>query len=486
MRKFIGRSNQKIVFEEGATTTLIVAFFLIVITTGLLLSLQQSGAKRALITHQSNRTRAYYLAEAGLRIAVARLNSGLNSNVDGNAAALEKASVTSIDPGSATLTEATETFSEFLQVITENSAKFTEYGTTDIDQDGFLPNFAAGKTFKEQLESFRLEADGTFRIRVSFPNGDKSAVLIRCYAVYRGEVRILNASAHSSGKINLFEAGFGVFGGDGGVTAGGQIIDSYRSSVGYPPSDPNNIGKVTIASNTTIDIKGNSLDLQGFLGSALGPDAISASDQYEAAILVDKLPALDLPDLNKSVPATNNNAAISDFSSNLNSGNFSLGSKKEASIGSGFTDAENPAKLVANDLQVKGTLKIEGQVELYVSSISMGAQSKIEIAPGGSLKIYLTGAAKLNGGGLVNTGGIPADLQIFSNSTEEIKVNGGLQYHGVLYAPNAELTATVNFNGSLEFHFDLDLGEAIEIEADSSSDVSLTASHELTFDPTAN
>lgn len=486
--------------ERGTTTTIVVAFFLVFVTTGLVLSLEQTEAKRRIVTHQSNRTKALYLAEGGLRLALARINSKLIPNVDGRAGDLETANVSAINPNDPGLKVPTETFGEFLNVLEENSAAALAYGATDVDGDGFFPNFAVGSTFKEQLENFKKEPNGTFRVRVVFPNNNSSVALIRCYAVYGGVVRIMSASGHSQGTTNLFEAGIGVFaGGSGdstGVRAGGQIIDSYRSSKGYPPNDPEDIAKVTVGSNTTIDLKGNNLDLQGFLGSALGPSAITAADKYQSSVLIDKLPEITLPDLNKTPPSVNDNLS-GGFGSNTGSSDFSVGSKKTATLGTGFTDPDQPAQLVAQDLDLKGTVRVEGHVEIYVDSLDMGAQSKLEIAPGGSVKIYITGSAKLNGGGLINEGQIPADFQVFSNSTQEIRVNGGLEMYGVLYAPNAKINAlgdavvyggiaadSLKFSGSLEFHFDLDLGSKISVESQTNSDLDLTASHEVTGDPT--
>ncbi|MDF1664032.1 MAG: hypothetical protein P1V97_19845, partial [Planctomycetota bacterium] len=233
-----------------------------------------------------------------------------------------------------------------------------------------------------------------------------------------------------------------------------------------------------------------------FLGSALGPTAISAADRYQSSVLVDKLPEITLPDLNKTPPSSNDNATAG-FGSNTGNSDFSVGNKKTVTLGSGFNDPEKPAQLVAKDLNLKGTVRVEGHVEIYVDSIGMGSQSKLEIAPGGSVKMYITGGAKLNGGGLINEGQVPANFQVFSNSTQEIRVNGGLNMYGVLYAPNATVTALGNaeifggiaadslkFNGSLQFHFDLDLGSKIAVESQTNSDLDLTASHEITGDPT--
>lgn len=486
--------------ESGATTTIVVALFLVFITTGLLLSLEQTQSKKRIISHQTARTKALYLAEGGLRLALARVNSGLNANVDGLAQNLEGANSSAINPTSSSLKEPTETFGEFLTVLEDNSPQALAYGASDVDGDDFFPNFAAGATFKEQLENFKKEPSGTFRVRIFFPNDNKSVALIRCYAVYNGVVRIMSAAGHSQGTTNLFEAGIGLFaGGSGdssGVRAGGQIIDSYRSSKGYPPTDPEDIAKVTVGSNTTIDLKGNNLDLQGFLGSALGPDAISAADRYQSSVLVDKLPEITLPDLNKTPPETNDNATAG-FAGNDGNSDVSIRSRDTKTLGAGFSDPDNPAQLVAKDLDLKGTVLVTGHVEIYVDSLRMGAQSKIQIAEGGSVKLYITGGSTLNGGGLINEGQIPADFQVFSNSDQEIRVNGGLNMHGVLYAPNAKINAlgdaviyggvaadSLKFAGSLEFHFDLDLGNKVAVESQTNSDLDLTASHEIVGDPT--
>jgi len=107
-------------------------------------------------------------------------------------------------------------------------------------------------------------------------------------------------------------------------------------------------------------------------------------------------------------------------------------------------------------------LTIEGDVTLVITAapgsdaISMTGQSSIEIAPGGSLKIYTEGNIDIAGNGVANggttlaTANQPINFQVWGtspNTTQTISLAGNGVLSGIVYAPNA--TVTINGNGDV-------------------------------------
>ena len=113
----------------------------------------------------------------------------------------------------------------------------------------------------------------------------------------------------------------------------------------------------------------------------------------------------------------------------------------------------------------------------------------IDIAPTGSLEVYVGGNIKASGNGAINNSGVPSQLLVFGTHPEKktsespdytLTLSGNGALTGVVYAPNAEyrtngggnaghtsgsvVALEIRFNGSPgPFHFDealkdLDLG----------------------------
>jgi hypothetical protein len=153
---------------------------------------------------------------------------------------------------------------------------------------------------------------------------------------------------------------------------------------------------------------------------------------------------------------------------------------------SGTVNGENYTYVLGNGNYQLGGFSLSGQkkmaitgnaVLLVTSDISMAGQAAIEIKPGASLTIYMTGSsAKFAGQGIVNEGGNALDFAYYGMpSNSEIKLSGNAGFVGTIYALNAALTlggggsdtsdfigasvtGSVKMNGHFNFHYDENLG----------------------------
>jgi hypothetical protein len=123
------------------------------------------------------------------------------------------------------------------------------------------------------------------------------------------------------------------------------------------------------------------------------------------------------------------------------------------------------------------TMMVIGNPVLYVTGdFSMSGQSKIIIAPGASLKLYIGGTAAFTGLGIFNQTGNAINCFVYGmDSCTQIKFTGNSEFVGVIYAPSAELklggggadeldfkgatiTGSVTMCGKYQFHYDESLG----------------------------
>jgi hypothetical protein len=120
---------------------------------------------------------------------------------------------------------------------------------------------------------------------------------------------------------------------------------------------------------------------------------------------------------------------------------------------------------------------VTGDAVLYITgNISLSGQAQIEIAPGGSLKLYVAGAsASLGGNGVINHTGNAANFFYYGlPSNTSLSMSGNGEFVGVIYAPYADfhlsgagsgdsdfigasITKTVTMNGHFKFHYDENL-----------------------------
>ncbi len=232
----------------------------------------------------------------------------------------------------------------------------------------------------------------------------------------------------------------------------------------------NIIGRVSTGPGGSISIGSNgavgSLEWHGDGNSGIMPGWSSDDMNVDFADITLPFTAADYP--------TSGTVGGEDYTYVLGSGNYQLG---------GFS------------LSGKKKMAVTGDAVLLVTSdISMAGQSAIEIKPGASLTIYMTGSsAKFAGQGIVNESGNALDFAYYGmSSNSEIKLSGNAGFVGTIYALDAALTlggggsdtsdfigasvtGSVKMNGHFNFHYDENLGR----EGPGSGFVA-TAWHEIT------
>jgi hypothetical protein len=123
---------------------------------------------------------------------------------------------------------------------------------------------------------------------------------------------------------------------------------------------------------------------------------------------------------------------------------------------------------------LSGKVLVTGQANLLVTdSVSFTGQGKIEIAPGATLKLFVSApSANIGGNGVVNNGGNALNFQYYGlPSNTSLSMSGNAAFTGVIYAPQAALslggggnnnydfvggsvTKTAKLNGHFNFHYD--------------------------------
>lgn len=106
----------------------------------------------------------------------------------------------------------------------------------------------------------------------------------------------------------------------------------------------------------------------------------------------------------------------------------------------------------------------------YFSSISVGQGSKISIAPGANVQIYVENDIFLAKNSQVNNLGVPSDFQLFSR-LGTLDFNQGNIFYGTFYGPNGHVqfdqttqvygsvvSKTIKLDQSACFHYDRALG----------------------------
>ena len=117
---------------------------------------------------------------------------------------------------------------------------------------------------------------------------------------------------------------------------------------------------------------------------------------------------------------------------------------------------DQPVNYKLSDLSGK-TLVVADATLWVTDSVSIGTGEFIEVAPGASLKLYVSAASAVIGGsGVINDGGSAAAFQYFGLPTNtSIDYKGNSAFYGVIYAPQATLklggggTTDMDFNGSI-------------------------------------
>jgi hypothetical protein len=121
-----------------------------------------------------------------------------------------------------------------------------------------------------------------------------------------------------------------------------------------------------------------------------------------------------------------------------------------------------------------GKVLVTGNATLWVTdSITFGSGEYIEIAPGASLKLYVSAAtASFGGNGVINGNGSATSFAYYGLPTNtSLNMNANASFTGTIYAPEADfhmggggsnpydfvgacVVNTVKMNGHFHFHYD--------------------------------
>ena len=125
-----------------------------------------------------------------------------------------------------------------------------------------------------------------------------------------------------------------------------------------------------------------------------------------------------------------------------------------------FPDGRSKAEFELNN---SDSLTLPGGT-YYFSSFSLNSSSTLTFT--GPTVIYVTGSFNVNSSNIVNETQIPENL-IIMVSSNDVKVNSNVDFHGVIYAPNAHafinsnsdilgalMADAVSLDSSVEVHYD--------------------------------
>lgn len=124
------------------------------------------------------------------------------------------------------------------------------------------------------------------------------------------------------------------------------------------------------------------------------------------------------------------------------------------------------------------TMLVTGTAAVYVSGdVSLTGQSKIIIAPGAHLDLYVGGSASFGGNGVLNLNSSAFAFGYWGlNSNTSVSLSGNASFTGTFYAPYAAVTlggggnntydfvgalvaSSIKLNGHYNFHYDEALGK---------------------------
>jgi hypothetical protein len=132
-----------------------------------------------------------------------------------------------------------------------------------------------------------------------------------------------------------------------------------------------------------------------------------------------------------------------------------------------------PYRSSSINLSSRKAIMVTGNAEFYVTTnFTMSGQSRIIVAPGASLRLYVGGDAVFSGLGVFNQTGRATNCWVYGlPGCSQIKFTGNSEFLGVIYAPNAELAlgedetdemvfkgagiaGSVAISGKCQFHYD--------------------------------
>jgi len=172
---------------------------------------------------------------------------------------------------------------------------------------------------------------------------------------------------------------------------------------------------------------------------------------------------------------------------NTNSSNTPSMGTAFSSGGSTHTNVQAGDKYFSSfDMDSNATMTLEAGEHVWMvdGDFLLNSNSNITLAAGASLEIYITGRFVLESNTAIVNNGVPADLLIFSNATDnnlgddddaEVQMLSNSSFVGVIYAPEAHVVFNSNsdaygavrgrwaqMDSNADFFYDETLGELVE------------------------
>jgi hypothetical protein len=324
--------------------------------------------------------------------------------------------------------------------VIHNSAQFTGWSGTNPKTLN-LPNFT------DNLG----ESIGDIEISALTTSPDNYLVTSNGYVPNK-----IKPKAKKTVKIKIFPHALfnnGLFGNSAITMVGITKVDSYDSSAG-PYSISTSGSNGDIGTNGTLSLSGGAIvhgdALIGPDGNTSGVDSSNVTGEIFYSGNTIELDPVILPVLFTGLP------------------NLGLLQVK-AGGGAGGGDVTIPTgNYTYNNIDVTGSkLIINANTNIYViSDFSVSGAAAIEAHPG--VVIYIGGEGKFAGQGILNTSGIPGNLQIYGlGSASSISYTGGSSFYGTIYAPTVSVATSggadifgaivgnnINISGNGAFHYD--------------------------------
>lgn len=343
-----------------------------------------------------------------------------------------------------------------------NHDDWTDWDTDGNDRTRLLSNINLGRN-----------STGTMQIRVV--NWESPTPIIRA----QGTASFVHGSVSKQLEVQLRQrTPFA-----NGLTArqwvrfvgGNAYVDSYRSDVGYDPSDHGDNGGVGSVSVEPDAVDIGNATIWGFVATGGAVPDVGPGGKilgFDTPIGVDVDP----------------NRIATDFSSDFEDveAPYSIGWPILTST-IGLSTSTTPIDYKVSNLNLSGnsTLRIAGPVRIVVDGdVTIRGNARIILEEGASVEFYVNGDFDIAGNGIVNdsTNPRPKDMLVYGTNTtvggQDIKLGGNAVLYGAVYAPNANIELvgggggsgrlfgaavghTIFMNGTFQFHYDETLPEDI-------------------------
>lgn len=278
-------------------------------------------------------------------------------------------------------------------------------------------------------------------------------ILARC----TGKVNETEKSIEAYLKpIYNYPFSYGAYGRDSVHFGGNAILDSYDSDVGDYASQysGNHAGENgPVGSEGTILLDGQA-DVYGNASTTPGGEILYGGG---AQVYGDTTTAADPPEM---PPITQDEVDYAEANSGAPGGLIMTGN-------SNYNNGTDALTVAAG-----GSVTFTSGI-YYFSSVSVTGHGQIQIAPGATVIIYMTGNWDSSGGTIINSNHTPSSFQLYSTG-DSLLVAGGSEFYGAIYAPESSVMmmggsdfygsivgATFNNGGGTKCHYDEALGRDI-------------------------